>query len=451
MKPIKDEYMGNLKPQPSAIDAEEAILGSVILDNTLLSTVESWLRSDEAFYSSANQKIWKTMKRLHKNNEPIDIIVLSAQLKDDFNQSLNAYYLSSLPDVVSSSANIEKWCKIVWHRYLQREAVKSAHRLYDTSMNEDKDVSEILYEHEKTIEELKSITPSHKKETSDVIDETIAALKTESNIINFGIEQLDESAGGMTRKEVTVIGGRPGHGKTTLVLNIARRLIEQGYKVCMFNREMSNIEMFKKIIVMENEELSYSVLRKADELNGELTTVELNLDKLKEKYKNLIMYDDIRTLADAMKELGRERPDVVIDDYIQLIRLDKQKSDRRFELEEIMLDYKWLCKKLDCSAILVSQLNREIEKRLDGKPKLSDFAESGVIEQTAESAFFIYYAYATNDEDEDPYETEIICQKSRFGQLGSYLMGFNGDKCRMYFSRADAVKVAAKQLTAVVS
>ena len=158
-----------------------------------------------------------------------------------------------------------------------------------------------------------------------------------------------------------------------------------------------------------------------------------------------------RTLADAMKELGRERPDVVIDDYIQLIRLDKQKSDRRFELEEIMLDYKWLCKKLDCSAILVSQLNREIEKRLDGKPKLSDFAESGVIEQTAESAFFIYYAYATNDEDEDPYETEIICQKSRFGQLGSYLMGFNGDKCRMYFSRADAVKVAAKQLKAVVS
>ncbi len=448
---VKEKYMAKLTVQPNAVDAEEAILGSILLDNTRFPTVEAWIRNDEAFYSSANKKIWKCMKKLYKANEPIDIIILSAKLKDEFDNQLNAYYLSGLPELVATPSNVEHWCKIVWHRYLQREAVKSAHKLYDTSLDDTGDISEILHEHERTIEELKSITPAQKVDTSDIIDETILALKSETNIINFGIEQLDESASGMTRKEVTVVGGRPGHGKTTLVLNIARRLIEQGYKVCLFNREMSNIEMFKKIIVMENDELSYSRIRKSKDLNGEFAMIELNLDKLKEKYKNLIMYDDIRTLADAMKELGRERPDVVIDDYIQLIQLDKAKSDRRFELEEIMLDYKWLCKKLNCSAILVSQLNREIEKRLDGKPKLSDFAESGVIEQTAESAFFIYYAYAINDEDEDPYETELICQKSRFGQLGSYVMGFNGDKCRMYFSRAEAVKVAAKHLKAATS
>ena len=443
--------MAKLKVQPSAVDAEEAILGCIILDNTKFPTVESWIRDDEAFYLEANKKIWKCMKKLFRQNEPIDIIVLSAKLKDEFDNNLNAYYLTGLPDLVATPSNVEHWCKIVWQRFLQREAVKSAHRLYDTSLDDTKDVGEILHEHERTIEELKSIAPAQKVETSDIIDETITALKSESNIINFGIEQLDESAGGMTRKEVTVVGGRPGHGKTTLVLNIARRLIEQGYKVCLFNREMSNVEMFKKILVMEHEELSYAKIRKSDDLNGELATIELNLEELKKKYENLIMYDDIRTLADAMKELGREKPDVVIDDYIQLIQLDEAKSDRRFELEEIMLDYKWLCKKLNCSAILVSQLNREIEKRLDGKPKLSDFAESGVIEQTAESAFFIYYAYAVNDEEEDQYETELICQKSRFGQLGSYVMGFNGDKCRMYFSRAEAVKVAAKHLKAATS
>ena len=443
--------MSKLKVQPNAVDAEEAILGSIIRDNSLISTVESWIRNEEAFYASANKRIWLCMKKLTKENKPIDIIILSAELKEQFDQSLNAYYISGLGAEIATTSNIDHWCKIVWHRFIQREAVKSAHKLHDTSLEDDRDISEILHEHERIIEELKQISPALKKDTSDIIDETLEALKSASNIIPFGLEQLDESAGGMTRKEVTVIGGRPGHGKTTLVINIARRLIEQGYKVCLFNREMSNTEMFKKILVMEHDELSYGQIRKADKLNGELTMVEMNLDKLKEKYKNLIMYDDVRTLADAMKELGREQPDVVIDDYIQLIQLDDKKSDRRFELEEIMLDYKWLCKKLNCSAILVSQLNREIERRIDGKPKLSDFAESGVIEQTAESAFFVYYAYAVDDEENDPYETEIICQKSRYGQLGSYVMGFNGDKCRMYYSRADAVKVASKNLKPAVS
>jgi replicative DNA helicase len=109
-----------------------------------------------------------------------------------------------------------------------------------------------------------------------------------------------------------------------------------------------------------------------------------------------------------------------------------------------MLDYKWICKKINCSAILVSQLNREIERRLDPRPKLSDFAESGVIEQTAEAAFFVYYPYAVDDRDNDPYELEIICQKARYGSLGSYSLGFNGDKCSVYFDRTEAIKIMSQ-------
>ena len=105
-----------------------------------------------------------------------------------------------------------------------------------------------------------------------------------------------------------------------------------------------------------------------------------------------------------------------------------------------MLEYKWISKKVGCSSILVSQLNREIERRIDAKPKLSDFAESGVIEQTAEAAYFIYYPFAVNDQENDPHEVEIICQKARFGELGSYTMGFNGDKCRVYFDRQEAIR-----------
>ena len=147
--------MPKLKVQPSAIDAEEAILGSIIKDNDIISTVESWIRDEEAFYSEANKKIRLCMKNLNRTNKPIDIIILSAELKEQFNQSLNAYYITGLPETVVTTANIEHWCKIVWHRFIQREAVKSAHKLYDTSLEDNKDITEILHEHERIIEELK--------------------------------------------------------------------------------------------------------------------------------------------------------------------------------------------------------------------------------------------------------------------------------------------------------
>ena len=263
---------------------------------------------------------------------------------------------------------------------------------------------------------------------------------------------MDNAAGGMTRSEVTVVGGRPGHGKTTLVINIVKRLLEQGFRVMLFNREMTNVEMMKKILVMEFQEFSYEKIRKAENIEKEIAEISMKKEALGEKYKNLIMHDDCKTLADAMKEISREKPDVILDDYIQLIRTDNSNNkDRRFEIEDIMLDYKWICKKINCSAILVSQLNREIERRLDPRPKLSDFAESGVIEQTAEAAFFVYYPYAVDDRESDPYEIEVICQKARYGSLGSYNLGFNGDKCRMYFSRAEAMKVATKSLKSAVS
>ena len=163
----------------------------------------------------------------------------------------------------------------------------------------------------------------------------------------------------MTRSEITVLGGRPGHGKTTMVINVVKRLLEQGFKVMLFNREMTNVEMMKKILVMENQKFSYEKIRKAKNIDNEIAEISLAKTELGEKYKNLIMHDDCKTLADAMKEIAKEKPDVVLDDYIQLIRTDnKNNKDRRFEIEDIMLDYKWICKKVNCSAILVSQLNR---------------------------------------------------------------------------------------------
>lgn len=435
-----------LEPMPKNEEAEIALLGSILLEgDEIFEKAKAIIKESRCFYTTKHQELWKSFERLYKNNVPIDTVTVFGDLKDNVkDHTLTTYYLTGLADGVPTTANAETYAKNIWYKFIQRKAVKSSQILYNLTLQNTDDIIEVLHHHEKIIQELKDIAPSKVVETKDILKNTVEALKEGTNLIPFGIEQLDNAAGGMTRGEITVVGGRPGHGKTTMIINIVKRLLEQGKKVMLFNREMTNVEMMKKILVMEFQQFSYERIRKAADISKEITEINLKKEELGEKYKNLIMLDDCKTLADAMKEISKEKPDVVLDDYIQLIRTDGGNKDRRFEIEDIMLDYKWICKKIKCSAILVSQLNREIERRLDPRPKLSDFAESGVIEQTAEAAFFVYYPYAVDNRDNDKYEIEVICQKARYGQLGSYNMGFNGDKCSVYFDRNEAIRMMNK-------
>ena len=450
MKELTDKkelkQTNGLEPMPKNEEAEIALLGSILLEgDEIFEKAKAIIKEPKCFYTTKHQELWKSFHRLYKNNVPIDTVTVFGDLKDNVkDHTLTTYYLTGLADGVATTANAATYAKNIWYKFIQRKAVKSSQILYNLTLQNTDDIVEVLHQHEKIIQDLKDIAPSKIVKTKDILDNTVKALKEGTNLIPFGIEQLDNAAGGMTRGEITVVGGRPGHGKTTMVINIVKRLLEQGKKVMLFNREMTNVEMMKKILVMEFQQFSYERIRKASDISKEITEINLKKEELGEKYKNLIMLDDCKTLADAMKEISKEKPDVVLDDYIQLIRTDGSNKDRRFEIEDIMLDYKWICKKLKCSAILVSQLNREIERRLDPRPKLSDFAESGVIEQTAEAAFFVYYPYAVDNRDNDKYEIEVICQKARYGQLGSYNMGFNGDKCSVYFDRNEAIRMMNK-------
>ena len=441
-----------LKTFPNSIEAEEAVIGAILLKgNEIFKKCNGWIRDGDAFYNNRTKLIWEVCSEMHRNGEAIDTVTVSQNLKDKkdmtSNSNLDMFYLTGLPEKVPTVANIEHYARIVWEKYIKRESIKSAHKLYSTSFDKQEEKAEqLLYEHARLINELLEIAPSKKRDISEIVNETIDTLKTGKNIIKFGYAPLDNIAGGMTRKEITVIGGRPGHGKTTLTTNLTISLLKQGYKVMLFNREMSNTEMMKKFFVMESDGLSYQDLRVGDIEKGRIETIELMAGDIKEQLKNLIMYDDIRTLDDAIREIQREKPDVVIDDYIQLIKVaNKKGKDRRFEIEDILTEYKWVCKKENCSAILVSQLNREIEKRLEPRPKMSDFSESGAIEQTAETALFVFYGYNFDDEKYDKNEIEVICDKARYGKVGTYVMGFNGSKCKFYDS-GDMARMEQKRL-----
>jgi len=247
---------------------------------------------------------------------------------------------------------------------------------------------------------------------------------------------LDHAAGGMTRKELTVIGGRPGHGKSLLALNTIPPFLKQGLKVMLVNREMTNEETVKRMLVMESTTLSHTKVRSLDLSGKDMTTLEQVSTKMKKAYKNLIMIDNIRTLNQVIIEANRHKPDIIIDDYIQLIDTENKK-DRRFQIEDILREYKWLAKKNNCSVILISQLNRDIEKRTSGRPRLGDFAESGVIEQIAETAIFVYHE-ANMKREADIYQSEILVSKARYGKIGTHIVGFNGNRCKFYADRDNA-------------
>ena len=423
-----------IKQLPQSEEAEKALLGCMIQGGSREQEISmAWVRDDEAFYNGDCKDVWKAFKELYKEQIDVDFITLTEKVQEMSGKQL-AFFITGLTEFVPTTANVENYAKIVWQKYIQRETAKSATKLVDASYDNNGSVKEILSEHNKLIDELKNIQPSKQIDMSVLIDDMKDIMEQDSNLIPFNLAHLDSFAGGMTRKEITVVGGRPGHGKTTLVINIIRGLIYQGYNVMLFNREMSNTEMLKKMVVMESRELEYGSVRRNELEDDDKETFDTTAEIMKDKYKNLTMYDNIRSLDDCLREISKHKPDVVIDDYIQLIQVDGIKEGRRFEIEKIMQEYKWISKSENCSVILVSQLNREIEKRLDPRPRMSDYAESGVIEQTAESAMFVFYGHNFDSERYDQYKSEIIVAKSRYGRIGTHQVGFNGGRCKFYMN-----------------
>ena len=274
-----------IKELPSSSEAEQALLGCIIQGGEREQEIaRAWIRDNNAFYTTDNKHIWKSMAELYKDGTEIDIITLTNKVKDAYGDS-KAYYISGLTENLIGTSNVENYARIVWEKYIQRETAKSAESLLNASYEDYKRVGSILEKHSKLIEELRQIQPSKIRDIEVLVEEMKMTVEEDSNLIPFNLGHLDTFAGGMTRKEITVLGGRPGHGKTTLVINIVKGLIEQGYRVMLFNREMSNTEMLKKMVVMDSNALKYGDIRRNDLTASDKGEFEIVYDKIKNNYK----------------------------------------------------------------------------------------------------------------------------------------------------------------------
>jgi len=419
---------------PSSLEAEESVLGAVMLKNELYTDVKEYIPKPDIFYHNKSQIIWKIISILGNEHEQIDAITVMSKLNATEKKEVTAYYLTGLAGNVVSPSNAVNYAKIVLEKFLQRELINTTYKIQQSAADANENFDDMLNSIKKSTDELTSLTPDKEPDLNQIVFDTLQSIETSGNYVKFGFNRLDNLAGGMTKGEITVIAGRPSHGKTTFAINLVKNFIDQGLKVLCINREMTNIEMMKKLIVLESGRLSYSDIRMnnlTEQAYKELETVNENIVK---KYTNrLFMCDTARDLSQSTAQIMRHNPDVVIDDYIQLIKMDGY-DQRRFELETVMNEYKWLAKTYKIVPVLISQLNRDIEKRIDPIPKMSDLAESGSIEQVAENVLFVYYDYKVNYEESElgRDKTQIVAAKVRYGENRKLVFGFDGDRVKFH-------------------
>ena len=375
------------------------------------------------------------------NGDEVDQTTVCAQLSQrEINEGLGAFYITGLTTDSLDSTNVESYAQIIYSKYLMRRLINETHNIKENAYQANGNAFDLLNNTHNIIGELIELQPHKEFDINNALHEALESIhNSERNLIPLGYPELDRMCGGLTRGELTIIGGRPGHGKSTFSLNLLKNMIDAGYKCVLFNREMSNTEMLKKLVVLESGLLSYSMVRNGS-CGDEASSNELQstVDIMQTKYSKdkFLMFDNIKDFNKAASEVKKFKPDVIFDDYMQLIVPDNKINERRLQLEKIIHEYKWLAKNVNCAVVLVSQLNRGIESRGNPVPRLSDLAESGSIEQAAENVFFSYYDYKIFGNDSlgrghGKEVIEIIAGKVRYGETGAIKMDFKGDKVKI--------------------
>jgi len=426
---------------PHSLEAERLILGQSMTDNAVIDQISQYIPEEKVFYDSAHQQIWKCILDLHREGSSvIDPITILSQMPKNTTLESPGYYLTGLIQEVATTANAEHYAKLVYEKWLLRKVIDKSRKIEKVMDMDGDGAHTALQRLNREIEDILNLRIRKDFDLDKLLEDTSKHMTTTEHVVPFGFKPIDDLTGGMTRGEITVIAGRPGHFKSTMTINIVSNLLNKGLKVLVFNREMSNVEMMKKLIIVESDSLSYHTMRMGSFEDKDIQELEAVKNIIADKYKNLIMYDDVFDIDRAMREVRKHRPDVVVDDYIGLIDVVGV-EDNRLRVDSIMKQYKRAAKTYDMAAILVSQLNRACEDRSNKRPILRDLRDSGSIEQDAEMILFMYYDWRYNYQDSmsGEYGIEVVLGKNRYGKTGSKLLGVVGDRCMILNSTEQAM------------
>ena len=419
-------------------ELECSVLGAVVQDNDTYNEVAKYFNNDDVFSDKTNQILWNKIALLRRDKRKYDLVSICSSLTlEEKKSGLNSYYITGCTTNRCLKSAAEYHASQVYENYLLRKVIVMVSDIKGKAEGNYRDVYETIADAHSLFGMLLELRPSSAQKIDEIISDTLNSIDNkDTKLISTGYEQLDRFAGGLTRGEITIIGGRPGHGKTTVMINMLARALENGKRAVFLSRELPNSELIKKIMCLESGQLSYSMVRQNVYDSQERGEVDRIIKLIKEKYHedNFLMFDNLRDFASSASEVKKFKPDIVFDDYIQLIECKGKEEQRRLQIERLVNDYKWLAKETEAAIVLASQLNRGIEYRDKSyEPQLSDLAESGAIEQVAENVFFTHYDYKIKGEaGKGKNVLTISAKKVRYGDTGSVDLGNDGNKCKLY-------------------
>ncbi len=434
---MRDSDPSLYKIPPQNLEAEQSILGSVLLENSTINSVLEVMSKDD-FYSEAHRKIFNVMVELSEKNEPVDIITLSNALKDrnTLDSIGGTAYLASLVDNVPSAANVTNYAKIAKEKAILRGLIASATEIINSCYETGSDVDQILDQAENRIFEIaeNKVRPSFHPIREIVKDsfrsiEDLYARKELITGVPTGFEKIDDLTSGLQQSDLIIIAGRPSMGKTAFALNIAQfAALESQTPVAVFSLEMSKEQLVFRLLASEakvdSQRLRKGFLGETDwpkltAAAGRLSEAPLFIDDTPAITVLEMKAKSRRLKADA--GLG-----LIVVDYIQLMRGGNYRESREQEISEISRSLKALAKELKVPVIALSQLNRKVEDRTNRRPQMADLRESGAIEQDADVIAFIYRDEVYNKSEDNPEKgiAEIIIGKQRNGPTGTVKLAF---------------------------
>lgn len=418
------------KSLPSHVEAERAVLGSLLLNDENISIVLELLVAQD-FYLPSHQTIFQALVQIVQQQRRVDLVTL----QDELNKSghLDAVggivYLLSLQEDIPGVGLIEQHCKIVKEKSVLRELINSAsHIIANCYAQDEKKIETVLDEAEKTIFQI-----AEKRSKQSFVQLTIWLKKTFQQLSDIkdmgagitgtvtGFKKLDEMTSGFQNNDFIVLAARPSMGKTALALRFIQAAAEAGKSVGLFSLEMSAEQLVLRLLSAESEIAHHNIRNAAITSNEwiELTHAAARLAEHKifidDTASQSIM--DIRTKARKLKR--DHNLQLLVIDYLQLIHSSKEHENRHQEVSEISRSLKALAKELGIPIVALSQLSRAVEGRVDKRPMLSDLRESGAIEQDADLIMFLYRDIVYNPDTEDPNLSELIIGKQRNGATGT--------------------------------
>jgi replicative DNA helicase len=434
---MKEVDLSILKVPPQNLEAEQSVLGGILLENTAINPVLEIMAGSD-FYSDAHRKIFAAILELSERNQPADIITLSNHLRDkkQLDAVGGALYLSKLVDDVPSAANISHYARIVKEKSVLRNLIATATDILNRTYGAGSDVDSVLDEAEHAIFEISQnkIRPSFYP-LKDIIKDsfrTIERLYERKELITgvpTGFTKLDEMTSGLQRSDLVIIAGRPSMGKTAFALNIAQFCsVEEGVPVAVFSLEMAKEQLAMRMLSSEarvdSQKIRKGFLGESDW--PKLTTAAGRLSEAQLFIDDTPSISVLEMKAKSRRLKAEHGLGLIILDYLQLMKGSAYADTREQEISEISRSLKGLAKELNVPVVALSQLNRKVEDRTSRRPQMADLRESGAIEQDADVILFLYRDEVYNKSEDNPEKgfAEVIIGKQRNGPVGTIKLVF---------------------------